>query len=164
MDTGPRGYKARHNLAVLSREDGEVAEAEACWRAAVAEQAGFAPAWLGLGELYLDQGRLAEFEQAVARLEALPHGAAEAALLRARAHLARQEFAPARQLLEEAIVRAPQALAPRVLLSYVFLQEGRDRAGAERALRAVLALDPENPEARGNLAVLLRQRVRPIAL
>ena len=47
-----------------------------------------------------------------------------------------------------------------MLLSFLLLQEGRDLAAAERALREVLALDPENPDAKQNLAVLLRQSGR----
>ena len=42
----------------------------------------------------------------------------------------------------------------------MLLQEGRDLAAAERALRDVLALDPQHAEARNNLAVLLRERER----
>jgi Tfp pilus assembly protein PilF len=44
-----------------------------------------------------------------------------------------------------------------LLLSHVYLQEGRDLAAAERALRDVLALDPEHVEAKQNLHVLLQQ-------
>jgi hypothetical protein len=43
-------------------------------------------------------------------------------------------------------------------LSYVYLQEGTDLAGAERALLDVLTLAPADAEARRNLAVLTRQR------
>jgi len=51
LDTGLRGHKARHNLAVLYCEQGRIAEAEAQWRAALAEQPNFAPALLGLRQL-----------------------------------------------------------------------------------------------------------------
>ena len=44
LDLGLQGYKARHNLAVLYYEQGRLAEAEAQWRAALAEQPNFAPA------------------------------------------------------------------------------------------------------------------------
>jgi Tfp pilus assembly protein PilF len=56
--------------------------------------------------------------------------------------------------------RAPQALRPRVLLSRVLLQEGRDLAAAEKALRDVLAMDPNHAEAKHNLAILLSERRR----
>jgi glycosyltransferase involved in cell wall biosynthesis len=42
----------------------------------------------------------------------------------------------------------------------VLLQEGRDPAVAERALREVLALDPQNAEVRHNLAVFLAESGR----
>jgi GT2 family glycosyltransferase/tetratricopeptide (TPR) repeat protein len=160
LDAGLRGHKARHNLAVLYQGQGRRVEAEAQWRAAAAEAPGFAPAWLGLGELYLHEGRWAELEEAAARLEADAIAAAEAAALRARGQLARREFAAARACLEEVIVREPQALRPRIILSHVLLQEGRDWAAAEQALRTVLARDPGQDEARRNLAVLLRQQGR----
>jgi tetratricopeptide (TPR) repeat protein len=155
VDAGLRGYKARHNLAVIYHEQGRLAEAEAQWRAALVEQPEFIPAWLGLGELYLVQGRWSDLEEVCTRLAAGSPGGCEAAVLQARVYLARREFAAARRLLEEATARAPQALWPRVILSHVLLQEGRDWEAAERALRDVLALAPDHAEARRNLAVLL---------
>jgi GT2 family glycosyltransferase/tetratricopeptide (TPR) repeat protein len=160
VDTGLRGYKARHNLAVLYLEHRRLAEAEMQWRACVEEQPGFVPAWLGLAELCLAQGRWRGLEEVASRLGQAEPSGVEAALVRARGCLARREFAPARQLLEESIAQAPRAPLPRVLLSHVLLQEGRDWAAAERALRDLLALDPDNAEARHNLAVLLRQQGR----
>ncbi len=79
-------------------------------------------------------------------------------MLRARGHLARQEFAPACRLLEETIARAPEALGPRVVLSHVLLQAGQSWAAAEQALRAILERDPHHAEAQRNLALLLQQR------
>jgi tetratricopeptide (TPR) repeat protein len=143
-------------LAVLYFEQGRTAEAEAHWRAALAEQPAFEPAWLGLGELYLAQGRWQELEQAIGRL----NGSPETVLLRARAHLRRQEFAAAKSLLNESLDHAPNAVAPRVLLSQVLLQEGRDWAAAEQVLREVLAIEPRQTEARRNLEILLAQRAR----
>lgn len=49
---------------------------------------------------------------------------------------------------------------PRVFLSHVLLQEGRGWDAAEKVLRDVLALDPDNAEARSNLEVLLSQQAR----
>jgi hypothetical protein len=84
----------------------------------------------------------------------------EAAVLRARGHLGRREFDAARHVLEAAVARSPGAVWPRVILTHVLLQEGRDWAAAERALRDVLALDPGHAEARQNLDLLLRQQGR----
>jgi hypothetical protein len=63
-------------------------------------------------------------------------------------------------MLESAIAAHPRALWPRVILTHVLLQEGKDWLAAERALRDVLALDPEHQEAQRNLEVLLRQQGR----
>jgi tetratricopeptide (TPR) repeat protein len=154
VDTGLRGYLTRHNLAVLYRDLQRLGEAEAQWQAVLAERPDFAAARLGLGELYLAQGRWPEVEQVSAQLQADPRTAVEAAVLRAQKHLAWGEYAAARQVLGEAIARAPQALGPRIVLSRVLWAEGLDPAATERALRDVLALDPNNSEARGNLMAL----------
>ncbi len=145
---------ARHNLAVLCREQGRDGEAESHWQAAVADHPEQRICWVGLAELYLGQGRWREFEEALGWLG----DELDALVLRARGHLARREFDAARRLLEEAIAREPRALLPRVVMSYVWLQEGRDPAAAERALLDVLALCPDHAEARRNLAVLRAQR------
>ena len=157
MDTGLAGYKARHNLAVVYREQGRLAEAETQWRAAVEEQPGFAPAWMGLGEAALAQERWEEVNQIAGRLEDGLGASLEAAVLRGRAHLARKEFTNAKQLMQETADRFPNALSPKVILSHACLQS-EDGQAAERALRGVLALDPDNAEARHNLAVLFIRR------
>jgi tetratricopeptide (TPR) repeat protein len=155
-DTGRQGYKARHLLAQVYRGQGRVAEAEAQWRSIIEKHPRFLPARHELGGLYLTQGQWRELEEVAASLT--PANELEAALLLARAHLARREFSPARALLEKAIGLAPEAVWPRLLLSRVILQEGRDMAAAEEALRAVLALDPNQKEARNNLEVRLGQQ------
>ena len=76
-DDGLRGYKARHNLAVIYDETGRAAEAEAQWRAAVAENPRFTPGWLRLGELYLKQERWDDLEAAARGLSACPGGGRE---------------------------------------------------------------------------------------
>src|SRR5262249_23051971 len=121
---------------------------------------GFGAAWLELAKLFCQDGRWQELEAALAHLEAEPQGAVDALVLRGRAALTKKDFAAARGLLEAAIARAPQALVPRVLLSHVLLQEGRDWAAAERALAEVLALDPGDREAQHNLRVLSQQQGR----
>jgi tetratricopeptide (TPR) repeat protein len=156
VDAGLRSHKVRQNLAALFQEEGRYAEAEVQWRALLADQPDFLPAWLGLAELYLGQERWPEFEEVLGRLE--PQWPGEAAVLRARRHLAGQDFAAARQLLAAAIATAPRAVWPRVILSHALLQEGRDGAAAEQALRDILALDPRHAEAQRNLAVLRQQQ------
>jgi Tfp pilus assembly protein PilF len=158
--TGLASYKTRHQLALLYLEQGQAGLAENQWRLALAERPDFQPARLGLADLALKQGQWDRLEQIIAELVQEPQGRVEAAVLRARRHLAEREFGAARQLLEAVIAEAPQALWPHVILSHVLLQEGRDDKAAEQALRAVVALDREHAEARSNLALLLAQRGR----
>jgi hypothetical protein len=54
----------------------------------------------------------------------------------------------------------PPAFTPRLVLSHVLMQEGRDLAATEQALQAVLAMDPGHTETRRNLDVMLRQQGR----
>src|SRR5262249_45196634 len=96
----------------------------------------------------------------VQQLQAGGRNEVEAAVLRARGQLARREFAGARQVLEETMARAPEALWPRVVLSHVLLQEGRDWPAAEHALREILTREPDHAEARRNLTLLLQQQGR----
>ena len=102
VDAGLRGYKARQNLAVLCQQQGRPAEAEEQFRRVLEERPDFLPGWHGLAELLLAQKRWDELEEAATRIGAGAGGAAEAALLRARSHLARRrEFGPARPAVLE---------------------------------------------------------------
>jgi tetratricopeptide (TPR) repeat protein len=155
---GLRGVTGRARLAGVYQEQGRADDAEAQWRAVLARQPDFLPAWQGLADLYLAHSRWTELDGVISRLAALPGAETETAVVRARAQLARREFEPARATLEAAIAQAPRALRPRVILSHVLLQEGRDGVAAENALREVLALDANHAEAQRNLAILRGRR------
>jgi tetratricopeptide (TPR) repeat protein len=130
VDAGLRGYKARHNLAVVFHQQGRAPEAEAQWRLVTAERPDFLPGWLGLAECALRRADRALLEEAAVRMEGLAGGPLEAAVLRGRGLLARGEFAAARAALEGAAARFPRELLPRVVLTHVLLQEGRDMDAA----------------------------------
>jgi GT2 family glycosyltransferase/Tfp pilus assembly protein PilF len=159
---GLRGHLTRHNLATLYHEQGRAAEAEAQWKAAVEESPDCLPAWLGLAEVFLRGGRWASLEEALERIVAAgqrqPSARIAATLLRARGHLSRREYGDAKRLLQDALGQHPDDTALWVVLSHALLQDGKDWIGAEKALRMVLQLDPQNREAQNNLAVLLRQQ------
>ncbi len=164
LDAGLRGYKGRHNLALSLSRQGKHQEAETQWQQVLQECPAFAPAWLALGEMYLTQKRGKDLDQAVTRLAALPgDGPIQADLLRARAYVEERKWEPARRMVKRAISRAPGALMPRVLLCQTLLREGKDWAAAERALRDVLALEPEHLEARHDLELLLQHQRRSLA-
>src|SRR5262249_25502011 len=79
VHAGLRGYLTRHNLAGLCWDQQRFGEAEAQWRAAVAERPDFVPALVGLGELLLGQARYGELEPVVRHLA----GAGEEGLVEA---------------------------------------------------------------------------------
>jgi glycosyltransferase involved in cell wall biosynthesis len=70
LDVSLTGYKARHNLALLYQDMQRWNDAEAQWKAAVAEAPRFLPSWLGLAELYLRLRRLEEVRGIAAEIEA----------------------------------------------------------------------------------------------
>jgi glycosyltransferase involved in cell wall biosynthesis/tetratricopeptide (TPR) repeat protein len=158
LDTGLRGYKARHNLAVLYHEQGRAREAEEQWRAAFAERPDFFPAALGLAEIYQREGRWPDLEALARGMESRPGGDAPAAVLRAHGLLVCRQFSGARQVLDAALLRHPNDLQLSVVRSHALLQEGRDLVGAEKALLRILELDPHHQEARHNLALLHQLR------
>lgn len=83
LDVGMCGYKARHNLARVYRDQGRLQEAETEWRAAVDEQPECLRAWLEMGQMLMSQGRISDLEQVLIELESLgPSGAALAERLR----------------------------------------------------------------------------------
>jgi tetratricopeptide (TPR) repeat protein len=100
VSEGLRGFVARHNLAAIFLEQGRFAEAEAQWRQVLAERPNFLPARQGLGELYLQGQRWAELDGEATYLEEELDLPVEGASLRAREHLARQEFTAARRRVE----------------------------------------------------------------
>lgn len=161
VDAGLRGHKARHNLACLYLDRGRSAEAESQWRAAVAEEPGFLPAQLGLAELYLREKNWAGVERVAASLhEQAPNGPAEAEALLGRCRIEQGNFEAARKALESAVERYPNSVGVRVAMSYALMRGGAPPEEVEPALQAILALDPDNAQARRNLEVVLRKTGR----
>jgi Tfp pilus assembly protein PilF len=170
VEIGYTGYLARHELALLYHRKGMNAEAETEWRRVVEEQPEHLPAWLGLGELYLAQAKWEQLEETTQRMteeNTSGHGLhgihgyeAEGQVLRARGMLARKEFEPAKGILHEVVRRNPAWVYPRIILSHVLLQEGKDEIAAEQVLRDTVELDLSQAESWRNLAVLYRHEGR----
>jgi tetratricopeptide (TPR) repeat protein len=151
VDPGLKGYKGRCALAEVYRDAGRVADAEREWRAALAEHPDFTPAWLCLGDMWLQHNRWQDVDQLVAQLAANPRTSLDAALLKARSLMLRKDFAAAKALLTKTIEHAPKQPWPRELLAHALLMEGADHTALVQALRDVLALDATNNFALANL-------------
>jgi tetratricopeptide (TPR) repeat protein len=158
VHVGIRGYLTRNNLGHLYAEQGRHAEAEAQWRAAVAEKPDALPSWAALGRLYLRRERWPDFDAVVARLAGEPWGQTEATTLRARRLAAAGDLAAARLLLEEDAQRRPNEVGLWAMLSEVVLRLGTDPSAAAVALRRVIELDPTDAQARAALEDVLRRR------
>jgi tetratricopeptide (TPR) repeat protein len=158
VDPALRGYKAYHQLGVLCHRQRRNAEARAAWTSALAGRDDYLPSLLGLLEIALEEKDEVEFERHWQRLAAMPDGTLEADLLRARFLAVNGEFAKAREVLESAIERHPDAIRPRIVLSNVLLQENRDLDAAEVALRDILAMAPDHTPSQHNLRLLLKKK------
>lgn len=155
VDAGLRGFKARHNRALVCFEQGKLNEAEADWREVMRIEPGFLPAWVGLGELLLRKRDQEAFQMHTDELmQRGESGKVEAAILRSRWHLASEQYEAAKAILHEAIQNQPDHLGVRLLMSHALLREGKDSQASEAALLEVLRLDPLHREARHNLSIL----------
>jgi tetratricopeptide (TPR) repeat protein len=158
-DAGIRKYVAPHTLGLIYWQQGRVQDAEKQWQALVAAHPDYKDSWLMLAEVYLLQKRWTDLEAIIARCEANAW-AFDAAILRSRLHLATKDFVSARTILEQLIAQAPDAMPPRFYLTHVLLGEAKDWDAAERALRDLLNIDPNQPQAWYNLTALLRRQNR----
>lgn len=158
LNPGIRSYLTRQNLAIAYQDIKRFDQAEAQWRRIIDEHPEYEPGWRGLAELALCTQRWQVVEEIAKALEQQTDRSYAAILLRGRVMLARQEFEHARHCFQQVREELPQALEPRIYLSYAYLQEGKDWVAAEHALRDILALDPNHSEARHNLDVLLSQK------
>lgn len=157
IDTGLRGYKTRHNLAVFLQEEGHIDDADREWQLALVEQPDFRPAICGRAEIALTRRDWKLFDSMLTKLGA-GKGDLELLTLTARKKLALREFTEARTTISQAIAISPNAVWPRVVLTHILLQEGVDWSAAEQALRDVLKFEPNHAESKRNLEVLLNRR------
>ena len=118
------------------------------------ERKGYLPSLIGLGDLFLKQKRSKEFQEVIRILENNPQAKKECLLLQARRHLEAKKFGPACRMVRQIIQDEPNFLAARIVLSHILLHEGKDWKAAEKALKDILVLDPNNKDARQNLKVL----------
>jgi tetratricopeptide (TPR) repeat protein len=159
VDRGLNGFKAHQNLAVVTTEMGDLAEAERHWREVVREAPGYRPGWRGLAETLI--GR-AQFADAGALAEELvrngPHRV-EGLLLKSRVAVTLGRFDEARVELDRAIVEGPDDLETLRARCQFLFEHGRTDE-AEEALKSLIAHDPQDASAYHNLGTLLLRTAR----
>lgn len=158
IDVGLSTYKARHNLAVIYRDMGRIPEAIRNWQVVLQQSPEFTSARLGLAEACLASGQETTFQEQLAVIRQLPGLELSATILEARFCMINKDFETAKALLNDAIIKYPGSLQPTIILSHVYLQEGKDWVTAQRLLEEILHSDPNNQEARRNLDILKQQQ------
>jgi GT2 family glycosyltransferase/tetratricopeptide (TPR) repeat protein len=158
IDPAWRGNKARFVLSLVYREQGRFEKAETLLLNAISEQGETLHSLMELGAVYLDGLRFDKVEEIASRCDLLAPSDLIGTTLRVRSFLAQKRFDETRSTLLPLIEQNADRLDLRVLLSHSYLQEGKDWKAAEQALRDILERAPDHPEARQNLAVLLRQQ------
>ena len=150
----PSNAAIRHDLGSVCLQTGRLAEAVAAFQAALAANPRFASASLHLGKALQAQGdaeaALAAYRHATALLPSLVEARFRAgALLETLGHRA-----DAIAAFRRAAASAPKTSLGRLSRARALLAEDRD-AEAERALRQLLALDPDHVAATDLLGTVL---------
>src|SRR5262249_9208795 len=86
---GIQGHLARHNLALVYEDAGDLDQAKEQWQLILADRPDYRPAWRAMGVLALRQGRPEEALALADRLLANPRLRANGSLLRGRVAIAR---------------------------------------------------------------------------
>lgn len=149
VDVGLRGFKARHNLAIICMEQNRIAEAENHWLAALNDEPAFIPAQAGLGRLYAQTKNTPKLEKHAQLIEKFgTKGAEQAWLLRGLGKMHLGELTEARQLLMDSATRFPQSLGIKRLLAQITFKVCPDPTAGLQVLHDILKLDPNDEQAK----------------
>jgi tetratricopeptide (TPR) repeat protein len=159
VDRGLAGYKARHNLALVYAEMGRPDQAEREWCRILAEVPTYRPAWRGLTDAILKQGRIDDVTRLVQELRNKPGLRCESRLTQAILLEQAGRFSEARFELEMAERESPDDSEPlQRLCRLVF--ERISPAAAEASLRRLAQREPQDPAACHNLGSVCSQMGR----
>ena len=150
VDRGLKGYKTRHNLALVYEEVGRLAEAEQQWRLALAEVPEYRIGWRGLINNLLRQQRIDLLEAELARVANDADFTIDVCRAHAQVAQATGDIKAALSELETGMANHP---SDRSLLEDVcrLLFEFGDPADTEARLRQLIALEPSDASAWHNL-------------
>jgi GT2 family glycosyltransferase/tetratricopeptide (TPR) repeat protein/SAM-dependent methyltransferase len=156
IDRGIAGFKTRHNLAVVYADMGQCDAAEREWRAVLHEVPTFRPAWRGLGDCLLRQGKLDEATVASQRLQRDTLLHVDGLILAAEVAKAKGNLDQARSLFEQAAFENPAngEDSPALGALAQFLFENASPPEAEPVLVELTRRRPQDAASHHNLGTL----------
>lgn len=150
IDDGIGGYKARHNLALVYQDMGNLDRAAQQWQLILKERPEYRPACHGLADIWLKQDRFNALGDMVQRLKSDPQSHADGFLVLARVYERHGDIVAARRELEAGIAKHPgELLLLRELCRLLF--ECGAPAEAESALQRLSRVTPDDPSVLHNL-------------
>lgn len=153
VERGITGFKARHNLAMVYTELGDLAKAEKQWRLTVREVPTYREGWRGLGEVLLQRDKEPEVQKLVERLLRDQRLRVEGRLLHAQLAVRQGRVDEARQELEQALAERPDDTdVIRALCRILF--EHVDPTDAKGLVKRLLRLNPRDASALHNLGTI----------
>jgi tetratricopeptide (TPR) repeat protein len=150
IDNGIVGFKARHNLALVLTDAGNLGRAEFEWRRILDEKPDYELAWRGLGSAMVRQNRFVSAEVMTENLLSSAARRATGLYVQAELRLARGDWQAAVPALREIVALDPDDSAPLQLLCQVLFE----RATAEDAafaLEELVRRCPDDAAAHHNL-------------
>ena len=147
--------------AEAARRAGEYEVALAAFREILAQNPTVAVAYVGIGEIYLDQQNYDGAEEVLARAARLEPRNFDAQYGHGRALQMLRRFAEAVRAYHRALTIEPQSIDANQHMATTYLQMGEPASALVFAEKAV-ELDPANGPARANLGAIYQDAGRPV--
>jgi FkbM family methyltransferase len=157
---GLQGFLARHNLALLYTDMGDLQRSEEQWRLVTEEAPRYRPGWRGLGECLLASGDHAAAAALAKRLMRDRQLHLDGRVLEGLVAAAGGDIAAAIRGLKLAVSEHPDKSEALQALSRLLFEHNR-LAEAEQPLRRMLALQPHDASAHQNLGTVYLHTGRP---
>lgn len=135
---------AQRLLACVYLDTGRDADAETLLQKLLADHPDFTHGWVTLGYLYFNRKHFNEVEYVVRQLHKCPSGDIYAMILQALVDMERSKFDHAKDMLDQAISKAPSMIWPRAVLGDWYLRNNSDLDVCLAAQRDILRIDPGN--------------------
>jgi len=157
VDSGIQGAKAHFNIATICDKAGDHARAEAEWREVLQMAPRYRPAWQGLIDVLLHQGRAEEAWQSATSLLDQDGLTGLGRVLRAQVAQTRRDLPMARGELERAVAEFPEDLPVRRAWCRFVFEHGELQEATEEFLE-LLRRDPSDASAHHNLGTIYVRR------